>query len=105
LEGYLKNFVLNARTISVAGEEQRLVLLAIDDATERRQAEEEFRESELRYRRIFETAREGIWLLDASTGEIMDVNPYLLEVLGASREEWIGRKPWKLGILEDPERM
>jgi len=105
LGGYRKNFVLNARRVNLPGEGHPLLLLAIEDATERKQAEQELRDSESRYRRIFETAREGIWLLDASTGEILDVNPYLVEMLGTSREELLGKKPWRIGILEDPDRM
>jgi PAS domain-containing protein len=37
--------------------------------------------SELRYRRLFETAQDGILILDATSGEIMDVNPFLLDLL------------------------
>jgi PAS domain-containing protein len=38
--------------------------------------------SETRYRRLFETAKDGILILDANTGKIADVNPFLVEMLG-----------------------
>jgi len=34
--------------------------------------------SELRYSRLFEAAQDGILILDAQTGAITDVNPFLL---------------------------
>jgi len=43
---------------------------------------EELRASELRYRRLFETAEDGILILDAETGMINDVNPFLIKLLG-----------------------
>ncbi len=59
--------------------------------------------SESRYRRLFETARDGIFLLNAKTAQIEDVNPYLLELLGYSREECLGKKLWELGAFADIE--
>jgi len=57
--------------------------------------------SEMRFRRLFEAARDGILLLDADTGEITDVNPYLEEILGRSREEFLKQKLWDIGLFED----
>jgi diguanylate cyclase (GGDEF)-like protein/PAS domain S-box-containing protein len=62
---------------------------------------EHLEESELRYRRLFESAQDGILILDAKTGGIMDVNPYLVEMLGYSREEFIGKKLWEVGAFKD----
>jgi PAS domain-containing protein len=53
--------------------------------------EHQLRASELSYRRLFEAARDGIFILDIDTGRITDVNPYLIECLGFSRDEMIGR--------------
>lgn len=58
-------------------------------------------ESELRYRRLFETAQDGILILDAATGKIMDVNPFLLDLLGYPFETMIGRHLWEIGSFED----
>jgi len=64
-------------------------------------AEEALKISELRYRRLFETAKDGILILDADTGKITDVNPFLTEMLGYSREEFLGRKLWEIGSFKD----
>jgi len=57
--------------------------------------------SELRYRRLFEAAQDGILILDAVTGAITDVNPFLINLLKYSREEFIGRKLWEVGAFKD----
>ena len=57
--------------------------------------------SELRYRRLFEAARDGILILDAKTGMVVDVNPYLVELLGVTREVFLGKKVWELGFFHD----
>ena len=57
--------------------------------------------SELRYRRLFETAKDGILLLDADTGRITDVNPFLQDMLGYSHTELIGRALWEIGPVKD----
>ncbi|MCE0499756.1 MAG: PAS domain S-box protein [Methylacidiphilales bacterium] len=53
--------------------------------------------SELRYRRLFETAQDGILILDAGTGQVVDANPYMKDLLGYSQEEFLGRKLWEIG--------
>ena len=57
--------------------------------------------SELRYRRLFETAQDGILILDARSGEIIDVNPFLLDLLDYPFESIIGRQLWEIGLFED----
>jgi PAS domain S-box-containing protein len=59
------------------------------------------RRSELRYRRLFETAQDGILILDADTGEITDVNPFLIHLLDYPFEELCGRKLWEIGQFKD----
>ena len=59
--------------------------------------------SELRYRRLFEAAQDGILILDAKTGMIEDVNPYLINILGYSREEFIKKRLWEVGAFKDIE--
>ena len=58
-------------------------------------------DSETYYQRIFETARDGILILDGKTGEITDVNPYLLKMLGYSSEEFLGKKPWEISSFKN----
>jgi diguanylate cyclase (GGDEF)-like protein/PAS domain S-box-containing protein len=60
-------------------------------------------DSELRYRRLFEAAQDGILILDAETGAITDVNPFLIEMLGYSREEFVEKKLWEVGAFKDVE--
>lgn len=62
---------------------------------------EALRISELRYRRLFETAQDGILILDANSGEIMDVNPFLIDLLDYPFEELRGRKLWEIGQFKD----
>lgn len=57
--------------------------------------------SEIRYRRLFETAKDGILILDADTGQIADVNPFLEDMLGFSRAELLGRTLWEIGPFRD----
>jgi PAS domain S-box-containing protein/putative nucleotidyltransferase with HDIG domain len=64
---------------------------------------EKIKHSELRYRRLFEAAQDGILILDAATGMIDDVNPYLIKLLGYSREEFIKKKLWEVGAFRDIE--
>lgn len=59
------------------------------------------RDSEIRYRRLFEAAQDGILILDAETGAITDVNPYLITMLGYSREEIVRKKLWEVGAFKD----
>lgn len=58
-------------------------------------------ESEKRYRRFFESAKDGILILNAETGKVVDVNPFLLKLLGYSYEAIVGRHIWELGLLKD----
>ncbi len=53
--------------------------------------------SELGYRRLFETASDGILILDADNGQVVDANPFMKELLGYSQEEFLGRKLWEIG--------
>src|SRR5512141_1884324 len=65
--------------------------------------ESSVRDSELRYRRLFEAAQDGILILDAGTGAITDVNPFLINMLGYSREEFVEKKLWEVGAFKDIE--
>jgi PAS domain-containing protein len=53
--------------------------------------------SEMRYRRLFETARDGILILDSETGKITDANPFMEELLGYSHEEFLSKELWEIG--------
>jgi PAS domain S-box-containing protein len=71
------------------------------DIIERKRAEQALIASEMRYRRLFESAKDGILILDAGTGTIVDVNPFLIEMLGYSYEQFLGKTICELGPLKD----
>ena len=66
-------------------------------------SEDTLRASELRYRRLFEAAKDGILILDPDTGRIQDVNPFLFKLLGFSRDEMIGKTVGQLSPFKDIE--
>ena len=57
--------------------------------------------SESRYRRLFETAKDGIIILDADTGRITDANPFLQDMLGYSHADLLGKALWEIGPVKD----
>jgi two-component system sensor kinase FixL len=71
------------------------------DITKRKDAEEALQTSETRYRRLFESAKDGILILEADSGQIIDVNPYLLKMLGYSKEDLTGKQLWEIGPFKD----
>jgi len=71
------------------------------DITNERRVSKALIASELRYRRLFESAKDGILILDAETGMVVDVNPFLITTLGYSREEFLGKAIWDLGFFKD----
>jgi len=71
------------------------------DMTNVRRTAKALSASELRYRRLFETAKDGIMILDAVTGMVVDVNPFLITLLGFSREQFLGKAIWDLGPFRD----
>ena len=77
----------------------KVIQCNVRDITGRRQAERDLNASEARYRRLFETATDGILLLDAESGEITDVNPFMVELLGYSRDQCLGKKLWDIGLF------
>jgi len=112
---YLKNFTTTIRAKS--GEKKtiswntraipdemgilnRYVAIGID-ITKREQAEKALAESEQRFRRTFDTAKDGLLLLDKETGKISRVNPAIVEMLGYPEGEFIGKSLSEIGLLKD----
>jgi PAS domain S-box-containing protein len=97
-----KSMFLNARRIQRSDSpDNGLILLAIEDITERKRAEARHLDSELRYRRLFETARDAILILDGDTGKIIDTNSFMEELTGYSRDFFLGQELWQIGLFED----
>jgi PAS domain S-box-containing protein len=63
--------------------------------------EQALQNSERRYRRLFESAKDGVLILDADTGKVVDVNPFLLQLLGYSYDALCGNHIWQLGAFKD----
>ncbi len=92
---------LEVRGKPIPYEGRTVRVTAVSDITERKRTEEELRASEQRYRRLFEAARDGILILDAESGDIVDVNPFLTEILGYTRKDLLGKKLWEIGVFAD----
>jgi PAS domain S-box-containing protein len=96
-----KIMLLNACKIREKNTDQPIILLAIEDITERKRLEDLLTESEERYRRIFETASDGILLLEKREGKIVNINPATEKMLGYSEEELIGKNLQDIGVSLD----
>jgi len=97
---------IGRRTVLLSGRQVRhleRILLFIDDITERVESRAAMQTSEIRYRRLFEAARDGILLLYPDTRKIADANPFMTELLGYPREELLGKELWEIGLLKDEE--
>jgi two-component system, sensor histidine kinase PdtaS len=76
-------------------------MILIRDISKRKMMEQALAASEMRYRRLFETAKDGVLILDAETGKIVDANPFLVEMLGYSKEQFIEKAIWEIGAFKD----
>jgi len=79
------------------------VVLVFHDISSRVEAEQGLKVSEIRYRRLFEAAHDGIMILDAVTAKVLDVNPFMAGLLGYPREHFLGKELWEIGVFQDAE--
>jgi PAS domain S-box-containing protein len=107
-----RSMMLNASQVRVPGEiargiatgiQEELILLAIEDITERKRFQRELKESEQRYRRAFETSRDGLLLVHKTRGDILNSNGSARELLGYSGEELLKNKLWDIGVTRSYE--
>ena len=77
------------------------VLAVIRDITDRIYAENRMRVSEIRYRRLFEAAQDGVLLIDPVTCKITDANPYMTQLLDYAHDQLVGRELFEIGLLKD----
>lgn len=67
------------------------------------QPEEKLKESETRYRRLFETAKDGILILDFETGSILEANPFIVKIIDRPLSEIRGKKLWEIGLFSNKD--
>ncbi|MFA5115770.1 MAG: PAS domain S-box protein [Candidatus Omnitrophota bacterium] len=90
-----------AAIIAAGVKEEELILLAIEDITERKHLQMELKESEERFRRAFETSRDGLLLVHKTEGDILNSNESVQVLLGYSHGELMKMKLWGIGIARD----
>lgn len=90
--------LLYARQIQCTSENDRIILLSIEDITEKKRLENLFADSETRYRRLFETANDGIVLLEKQEGKIIQANPAFEKMIGYKTKEIVGKQLSDIGI-------
>jgi PAS domain S-box-containing protein len=71
------------------------------DVQDIKQAEAALHVSEVRYRRLFESAKDGTLILDAANGTILDANPFMSDLLGYSQGDFLGKELWEIGLFSD----
>ena len=81
--------------------EGKLNSRAIRDIKVRNRDKEALQASDVRYRRLFEAAQDGILILDYATGQVLDVNPFFTKLLGYSHAELVGKDLWEIGPVKD----
>ena len=80
------------RLVRLPGEGKRLLRASIIDNSERKRTEQALRESEQKFRALFETSSQGVMLHDEK--QYLEVNPAAVRILGrSSQEELIGKHP------------
>jgi PAS domain S-box-containing protein len=84
--------------------EQKVIQCNIRDITERAEATHALKASESRYRRLFETAQDAILILEEDSGKIIDANPFVIDLLGYSLDELIGKELWEIGLFADKDQ-
>lgn len=99
-----REFVLPNRTVNLEaqrspnGHECRVMMA---DVTDRIQVEKAVRLSEIRYRRLFEAAHDGVLLLDPATRKITDANPFMTQMLDYTHDQLVGKELFEIGLLKD----
>jgi PAS domain S-box-containing protein len=96
-----EEFPLEASISQIEVGGQKLYTVIMRDIIEKTRALESLRASELRYRRLFESAKDGILILDSVSGQIVEANPFLIEMLGYPKEELVGKELWEIGSFKD----
>ncbi len=104
-----RNLVVTAQKLAITAKEKedvrrKLVVTAKKLAIIAKKQDiiaKKLKESGINYRRLFETAHDGILILDSETGQITDVNPFLEKLLGYSKAEFLNKKLWEIGVFKN----
>jgi PAS domain S-box-containing protein len=94
-------------SLAVSALPLRKICLLVTDLSQHQQYEElvvskaALLETEIRYRRLFETAKDGILILDTRTGRITDANPFMSDLLGYSYDHFLDKELWEIGLFSD----
>ncbi len=94
-------FPVEIRLSSLAPVNPEQMISVVRDITERKRAEEALRDSELKYRALFETANDAIFLMDHDV--FIDCNPKTVEVFGCTPEQIIGQPPYRFSPDVQPD--
>jgi len=89
---------LDSESISSQG-----IMLLIEDINEQKLAREQLRESEEKYRSVFEVSRDGLLLTNNDTGKILEVNSSGAEMFAYQKQELTGNSI--MDLAEDREKM
>ncbi|MEK7469005.1 MAG: PAS domain S-box protein [Planctomycetota bacterium] len=95
-----RTLMVNARRIK-NDETDELILMGMEDVTDRRAAEQALRDSEIRFRRLFQFAKDGILILDARSGKIIDANAFMCGLLGQDLPALAGKELFEIGLFKD----
>ncbi|MDP3305870.1 MAG: GAF domain-containing protein [Erysipelotrichaceae bacterium] len=95
------NYLNRWYEVSAYSLEQDFFIAIFRDITRQKRADETLAISEMRYRRLFESAKDGILILDANTGQIIDANPFIVNLLGYADNEMLGKMIWEIGTFKD----
>lgn len=103
-EGGVKRMVVHGSRLHQPVHTDAVVRMSVDDTTDKYAAEESLRHAELRYRRLFQTAKDGILILDAITGKIIDANPFMEDLVGSGSGKLLGKHLHEIGMFKDIEQ-
>ena len=83
--------------------DQKIIQITLNDISAQKLWAETLDNSQIRYRRLFEVAQEGILILDYKSGKIVDANPFITNLMGFALDELIGKELWEIGFVVDKD--
>ena len=101
--GSLMRVEITASPIRDAERQITAISVVYRDIAERDVAEDALRRSEIRYRRLFEAAHDGVLILDPRTRKIIDANPFMTTLLGYARDQLVGMELYEIGFHADAQ--